>query len=161
MIKLNNVTTALKKFSGKPLAVTSKILGVATVASVIYDSHVNAKEKAIVSYENHSANKLYNNYRQYMVSNKESATVCKLKKAWFNSKQTYSVDRPFALAKGYLSGIGNTVIDNLPELTFSAIALCGKKFFCKTSGVLLALNGLKTLVFDVISAPYKKTDISK
>lgn len=161
MIKLNNTMTALKKFSGKPMAVTSKILGVATVASVIYDAHVNAKERATVTYENDSANKLYNNYRQYMVSNKESATVCKLKKAWFDSKQTFSVDRPISLTKGYLSGFGNTLLDNFPELTFSAIAICGKKFFSKASGVLLALNGLKTLVFDVISSPYKKHDISK
>ena len=161
MIKLNNVTTALKKFSGKPMAVTSKILGAATVASVIYDAHINGKEKSIVTYENDSANKLYNNYRQYMISNKQSATICKLKKGWFDAKQTMSVDKPVSITRGYLSGLGNTVIDNLPELTFSTIALCGKKFFCKTAGVLLALNGLKTLVFDVISAPYKRSDISK
>ena len=161
MIKLNNVTTALKKFSGKPLAVTSKILGVATVASVVYDAHVNAKERAIVTYEGDSANKLYNNYRQYMTSNKESATVCKLKKAWFNAKQSFSTDRPISLTKGYLSGLGSTFIDNLPELTFSAIAIGGKKVFSKTAGVLLALNGLKTLIFDVLCSNYKKDDISK
>ena len=143
------------------MAVTSKILGVATVASVIYDSHVNAKERSIVNYENHSANKLYNNYRQYMTSNKESATVCKLKKAWFNTKQSFSTDRPFVLAKGYLSGFTNTLIDNIPEITFSAIAIAGKKFFSKTAGVLLALNGAKTLFFDVINSNYKKDDISR
>lgn len=161
MINLNSVTTALKKFSGKPMAVTSKILGVATVASVIYDSHVNGKERSIVTYENDSANKLYNNYGQYMTSNKQSATVAKLKKLWFDAKQSMSVDRPISITKGYLSGFGSTIIDNIPELTFSAIAIIGKKFFSKTAGVLLALNGLKTLVFDVISSNYKKDDISK
>ena len=40
------ITSALKTFSGKPLGVMSKALGVASVASVVYDAHVNAVERA-------------------------------------------------------------------------------------------------------------------
>ena len=77
------ITAGLKKFSGKPLGIVSKVLGVASVASVIYDSHVNAKERAIVTDRMESADRFEKQFNQYTTSERGSATVCKMKKQWY------------------------------------------------------------------------------
>lgn len=161
MTSVTNITTALKKFSGKPLAVTSKMLAAATVASVIYDSHVCGKEESNVKYERDSANKMHNNYKQYISSNSGSATVGMLQKLWFDSKQDYTVDNQLSKVKGYISGFTTKLIPNLPVLGLSGVALLGKKAFSKISGALLGLNIAKILICDVINSPYKKDDINR
>lgn len=153
-----NVTTALKKFSGKPLGVMSKALGVATVASVIYDAHVNAKERAIVTDNLDSADRYSKQYDQYMSSTKESATVCKLKKHWFDFQQNFSLYHPISKTKGYVGGFLNTAINELPVIGLSALALASKSWVGKASGVILALNGIKTLFVDVLGVGSKKRD---
>ena len=153
-----NVTTALKKFSGKPLGVMSKALGVATVASVIYDAHVNAKEKAIVTDNLESVDRFSRQYDQYMSSTKESATVCKLKKHWFDFQQNFSLYHPISKTKGYVGGFINTAINELPVIGLSALALASKSWLGKASGVMLALNGIKTLFVDVLGVGAKKRD---
>ncbi len=149
MASISGITTALKKFSGKPLAVTSKVLGVATVAAVVYDSHVNGKEKAIVTDEIESADRFIDQYNNYIVSDKESATVAKLKKGWFDMQQSFSFFHPVSKGKGYLAGFGKTVCSELPNVVLSGVALFNKGWLGKTSGVLLACNAVKTLVCDV------------
>lgn len=153
-----NITTALKKFSGKPLGVMSKALGVATVASVIYDAHVNAKEKAIVTDNLESVDRFSRQYDQYMSSTKESATVCKLKKHWFDFQQNFSLYHPISKTKGYVGGFVNTAINELPVIGLSALALASKSWLGKASGVMLALNGIKTLFVDVLGVGAKKRD---
>ncbi len=153
-----NITTALKKFSGKPLGVMSKALGVATVASVIYDAHVNAKEKAIVTDNLESVDRFSRQYDQYMSSTKESATVCKLKKHWFDFQQNFSLYHPISKTKGYVGGFINTAINELPVIGLSALALASKSWLGKASGVMLALNGIKTLFVDVLGVGAKKRD---
>lgn len=153
-----NITTALKNFSGKPLGVMSKALGVATVASVIYDAHVNAKEKAIVTDNLESVDRFSKQYDQYMSSTKESATVCKLKKHWFDFQQNFSLYHPVSKTKGYVGGFLNTAINELPVIGLSALALGSKSWVGKASGVMLALNGIKTLFVDVFGIGAKKRD---
>ena len=153
-----NITTALKKFSGKPLGVMSKALGVATVASVIYDAHVNAKEKAIVTDNLESVDRFSRQYDQYMSSTKESATVCKLKKHWFDFQQNFSLYHPISKTKGYVGGFINTAINELPVIGLSALALASKSWLGKASGVMLALTGIKTLFVDVLGVGAKKRD---
>ncbi len=150
MASISAITTALKKFSGKPLAVTSKVLGAATVAAVVYDSHVNGKEKAIVTDELESADRFIDQYNNYIVSDKESATVAKMKKGWFDMQQSFSFFHPVSKGKGYLKGFGRTVCNELPAVALSAAALLSKGWVGKASGVLLACNAVKTLVCDVL-----------
>ena len=155
-----NITTALKKFSGKPLGVMSKALGVATVASVIYFSHYNwnERDKAIVTDNLESVDRFSRQYDQYMSSTKESATVCKLKKHWFDFQQNFSLYHPISKTKGYVGGFVNTAINELPVIGLSALALASKSWLGKASGVMLALNGIKTLFVDVLGVGAKKRD---
>lgn len=150
MASISAITTALKKLSGKPLAVTSKVLGAATVASVLYDSHINGREKAIVTDDIESADRFIDQYNNYIVSDKESATVAKLKKGWFDMQQGFSFFHPISKGKGYLTGFGKTVCNELPNVVLSAVALKSKGWLGKASGVLLAANAVKTVVCDVL-----------
>ncbi|MBE7704221.1 MAG: hypothetical protein E7Z90_00245 [Cyanobacteria bacterium SIG29] len=143
------ITSAVKKFSGKPLGIMSKALGVATVASVVYDSHVNGREKAIVTDNTESADRFFKQYKNYMVSPKESATVCGLKKHWFDFQQSFSLFHPYSKTKGYVGGFGKTIVDEIPNIALGAVALATKGIPSKVAGVLLAVNAVKTCVFDV------------
>lgn len=156
MASISAITTALKKFSGKPLAVTSKVLGAATAAAVVYDSHVNGREKAIVTDDIESADRFIDQYNNYIVSDKESATVAKLKRGWFDMQQSFSFFHPISKGKGYLKGFGKTLCNELPNVALSAVALLGKGWLSKTSGVLLAVNAVKTLVCDVFGVGSSK-----
>ena len=40
------IVSGAKKFAGKPIGVASKALAVATTAAVLYDSHINGRERA-------------------------------------------------------------------------------------------------------------------
>lgn len=149
------ITSAVKTFSGKPLGVMSKALGVASVAAVVYDSHVNGKERAVVTDNIVSADRFSRQYKDYMTSPKESATVCKLKKQWFDFQQSFTLYHPVSKTKGYFGGFCSTAVNELPVLALSAVALASKGILGKTAGVLLALNGVKTLVCDVFGAGSK------
>lgn len=151
------ITSALRTFSGRPLGIMSKALGAAAVASVVYDSHVNGRERANVTDEIESADRFINQYEQYVTSDKQSATVCGLKKKWFDIQQGFSYYHPVSRAKGYLSGFGNTVISELPVIALSVLALGCKNAVSKGAGVLLALHGLKTLFYDVMGIGKKSS----
>ncbi|MCD7878419.1 MAG: hypothetical protein LUG16_00625 [Candidatus Gastranaerophilales bacterium] len=150
------ITSAAKKFSGKPLAVTSKVLGVAAAASVIYDAHVNGKEKAYACDSKDSADRYFNQYSQYMDCEKESGTLAKLKKLWFDSQQNFSYYHIGSKSKGYLSGVGHTLVNNLPLIGLSAAALKFKNVG-KLAGVALIVHGTKTLLYDVMGIGKKKS----
>ena len=143
------ITSALKTFSGKPLGVMSKALGVASVASVVYDAHVNAVERAKYTDNIESADRFSKQYNQYMSSTRESATVCKLKKHWFDFQQNFSLYHPISKTKGYVGGFLNTVINEAPVVALSVVSLASKSWVGKAAGVALALNGIKTLFVDV------------
>lgn len=151
------IVSGAKKFAGKPMGVASKALAVATTAAVLYDSHINGRERAYSLDELDSADRYYNQYKQYMTLEKESATIAKLKKWWFNLQQSFSYYHIFSRSKGYLSGFGQTIINNIPVLALSAVAL---KFQTagKVAGALLAASGLKTLVYDVMCIGAKKAE---
>ena len=150
MASISGITTALKKFSGKPLAVTSKVLGAATAAAVLYDAHSLGREKAIVTDDIESADRFIDQYNNYIMSDKESATVAKLKKGWFDMQQSFSFFHPVSKAKGYVAGFGKTLCTELPAVALSVTALASKSWIGKTAGVLLAGNAIKTLVCDVM-----------
>jgi len=151
------ITSAAKKISGKPLGIASKVLGAATVASVLYDSHINGREKAYSLDEVSSGDRYYNQYKQFMTMEKPSATLSKMKKWWFNVQQDFSYYHLAARTKGYLSGFGNTIANSLPLVALSAVALKFKTTG-KVAGVLLAANGIKTLLYDVMGIGAKKSE---
>lgn len=151
------LTSAAKTISGKPMGVAAKVLGAATVASIVYDSHINGRERAYSLDEVNTADRYLNQYKNYMTMEKPSATVAKMKKAWFNTQQNFSYYHFVDRAKGYLSGFGKTVSENLPLIGLSALALKCKNVG-KIAAGLLALNGIKTFAYDVMGIGNRKTE---
>ncbi len=151
------IVTGVKKFAGKPMGIASKALAVATTASVIYDSHINGRERAYSMDELDSADRYFNQYKQFMTMDKSSATISRMKKWWFNLQQSFSYYHIISRTKGYLSGVGETIIGSLPLVALSAIAFKFKTAG-KVAGALLAANALKTLFYDVIGIGAKKSE---
>ena len=156
----NTARNGLKKFSGKPLAITSKALGVATVASVIYDAHVNGKERAEITDEIKSADSFYKNYKQYTISNKASATVAQMKKDYFLGMLTFPGKHFNFKAGGYLSEFCNTILRNLPRLALASVSLAFNKAG-KVAGCLLGFSWLQTYLHEVVGIGQKKSEINK
>ncbi|MBQ4122387.1 hypothetical protein IJD44_01495 [bacterium] len=155
MVNFSKITSALKTFSGKPLAVTSKVLGAATCAAVLYDAHVNGRERAGVQDMNDTADRFENQYNQYLTSDKESATICKMKKLWYNAQQDFPYYHVISRTKGYLSAFGSTLFKDIPLIALSVLAIKTKDIG-KVAGVLLAGHGLKTFLYDVIGIASEK-----
>ncbi len=151
------IISGAKKFAGKPMGIASKALAIATTASVIYDAHINGRERSYSLDEISTADRYYNQYKQYMTMEKESATIAKMKKWWFNLQQSFSYYHIISRTKGYLSGFGETIINSLPLIGLSAVALKFKTAG-KVAGTLLAADGLKTLLYDVIGIGTKKAE---
>lgn len=144
------IATAVKKFSGKPLAVMSKAIGAASVAAVVYDSHVNAKESSYATDSVESADRFINQYNNYRSSNTQSATISAMKSKWYDIQQSFSYYHPISKIKGYLSGFGGTIVTQAPVLALSALSLCCKGIVSKTAGLALALHSVKTILCDVV-----------
>ncbi len=153
----NSTISAAKKFAGKPMAITSKIVGAGTIASVLYDAHINGRETAYTQDEINSADRLYNLHKQYMTSDKNSATISQMKKGWFLSQMTNGCAHFGYKAKGYLSGFGETLFNNIPRLFASAIALRFNKLG-KVAGALLTADWAKKYFIDVIGISSKSTE---
>ena len=153
------ITSAVKKFYGKPMHVTSKVLGVATTAAVIYDSHINGRERAYAMNEIKTADTFYNQYKNYMTLEKDSATLCKMKKWWFNVQRDFPFDNFAYKTGGYVSGFGRTVARELPVLALSALSLIPKNpTVNKVAGTLLATKGLYTFLTDVVGIGFSKSE---
>ncbi len=144
------VGRAAKRFSGKPLAVTSKVLGAATIASVLYDSHINGKEKAYSLERNNMADRYQSQYEQYMSMDKASATTAALKKWWFDSLQSTNIPNIIDKIKGYAGGFGSTTLSGIGKIGLSAVALKSKGKLGKIAGVALLIDGLKNILHDVM-----------
>ena len=141
------VASGARKFAGKPLLVTSKILGAACVAGVIYDAHVNGKERAV--YRNDTAQRIFGQYDQYLTMDKESGTIAKLKKQWFGMQQAYPFNHTGSRTKGYIKGLGQTLFRNLPIIGLSALALSYNKVG-KVAGVILGGIAAREVCNDVL-----------
>ncbi len=146
---LPKVGAAAKTLGGKPLGIASKVLGAATVVGVIYDAHINGREKAISTDEINTADRYFNQYNKYMTMDKPSATLSKLKKWWFNTEKNFGYYHIVDQTKGYTSQFIKTIGENLPLIGLSALALKCKNIG-KVAGVLLAANGIKTILYDVM-----------
>lgn len=157
MAVIPKVTTALKTFSGKPLSIASKMLGVATCAAVVYDSHINGRERAYTTDDLETGDRFFNQYKQYMTSEKESGTISKMKKFWFGVQQDFPFYHIGSRAKGYIKGFGNTFLKSLPLIALSAVALKFKTAG-KFAGVALAAAGVKTFLYDVVGIGSRKSD---
>ncbi len=153
---INNISGALKS---KPVKVASKAMGVAALASVIYDAHVNGREKANVTEQIETGDRFYNQYSQYMTMEKESATIAKLKKTWFDMQQSMPLNHLWPRTKGYFSGFGGTIIKCIPEIGLSIAALKCKKIGV-VAAALLAIEGIKTCMYDVMGIGARKADKS-
>ena len=150
------IATAIKKFSGKPLGVMAKGLGAASVAAVVYDSHVNAKERSYAVDSIESADRFVNQYNNYRASDTQSAKISAMKKGWYDMQQSFSYYHPISKAKGYLNGFGSTLVTQAPVLAMSAIALCCKGVLSKTAGLALAFHSVKTILCDVVGIGQQK-----
>jgi len=155
---IKKVPEAAKKISGKPLGVASKVFGVSTIASVLYDAHVNGSEKADVYDSKATANKLYNDNNQYLTMNRKSATIAKFKRCWYDFQQGLGILHFGNRVKGYTSEFCSTIGANLPYLALAAVALKFKNAG-KIAGAALGVLGLKTLLFDVAGLGAKKEKI--
>lgn len=149
---LSKTASIAMKLSGRPLEVTSKLLGAGTIASVAYDSHINGIEKSIVNDRIETADRYEHNYRQYMSLGNKSQTVADGKNMWFRMQQTFSWTHILSRTSGYLAGSVQTILGNLPEIALSILALKTKnhKFLGKTAGILLGINAIKTVLYDII-----------
>ena len=147
----------VKVAKSKPAGVVSRAIGAVSIASVVYDSHVNAKEDAICKDQLKSANRFFDEYDNYMLSHKESATVAKLKSWWFDAQQSFSSFHLANRASGYVGGFCKTVGTNLPTLALGATSLFTKNVG-KVASVLLILGGIKTFVYDVVGIGKKNND---
>ena len=148
-ISKTEITTFVKNLPKKtPLVVGSKVLGAATIASIIYDAHVNGREKAYTDDEIYSAERYTNLYKQYMTSSKESATLSQLKKGWFVGQQSSSWFHFTTKARGYITGFGNTILNELPRLAVSSAAIAFKKVGL-AAGAVLAGSWAKTFLISI------------
>ena len=154
-MNVSAVTTAIKKFSGKPLGVMSKAIGAVTAASVLYDMYVHGKEKAVSTDRIETGDRVYNDYRQYMSMDSSSAVTAKAKKFWYDLKSDYSIYHPWQLTKGFVKGAGDRLLSALPLIGLSVVALKCKNVG-KAAGVLLALHGIKSFMFDVVGLGRKE-----
>lgn len=148
MSAIPKITSAMKTFAGKPLGIVSKALGAATCAAVIYDAHKCGKETAISKDRLDTADRFEKDYKQYLVSGSESATVANLKKFWFESRRGLNCPHILSRTGGYLGGFGGIVLKELPLVALSVVAIKFDKIG-KIAGLLLAANGVKTLVHDI------------
>lgn len=156
MVSIAGIASGLKTLSGKPLGIASKVLGAATCAAVIYDAHVNGKEQAGIKDMNDTADRFENQFNQYMTSDKESATICKLKKKWYEIQQDFSYYHFASRSVGYVGSFVSTLAKDLPLIALSIVAVkC--KTAGKVAGSLLAAHGIKTFLYDVVglNAPKK------
>lgn len=155
MSRITAITTALKNFSGKPLGIMSKTIGAASVAAVLYDAHVNGKIKAKSTDMDSTAERYFKNYKQFMSTDKQSASINKLKRVWYDIQNNFSYLHPYYKSKGYLTGGGKTLLNDLPILGLSFIALKFKKVG-KIAGLALGFHAIKTLVYDVFGVGRKE-----
>lgn len=155
MVNISRVTSAIKTFSGKPMGVISKVLGAATCAAVVYDAHINGKEKAGVTDMNDTADRFENQYNQYLVSDKESATICKFKKFWYNVQQDFPYYHVVSRTKGYVGSFVSTLIKDSPLIALSVLAIKTKNVG-KIAGALLAGHGIKTFLYDIMGINAEK-----
>ena len=148
MSAIPKIASAVKTFAGKPMGVISKVLGAATCAAILYDSHVNGKENGISADSLNTADRYEKNFKNYIADDSESATVAKLKKLWYDSSLTFSYPHVFSKMGGYIKGFAETISKGLPLIALSVVSIkC--KTLGKISGVLLAVNAIKTLIYNV------------
>ncbi len=155
---LKKVPGAVKKISGKPLGIASKVMGAAAIASVVYDAHVNAAEKADTYDSVKTADKMHNDYKRYITSNKKSATLAKLKRYWYDMQQNTLGFHFINKTAGYTGEFVSTAVSNAPKLLLAGAALAFKKAG-KIAGIVLLLDAVRTFIFDVAGLGAKKEKI--
>ncbi len=144
------IPTIRRILNSRAVSIAPKVLGAATAAAVVYDSHINAKEKAYVTDEIESADRFSKRYNQYMSADVESASLNKMKKFWFDVQNDFQFLNIVSKIKGYVSGFFKTVLKCLPLVALSAVSIISKGNIGKVTGALLALNGIKTVLYDVM-----------
>ncbi len=151
MSKITSVINAAKKISKKPLSVASLGIGAACAASVVYDTHINGKEKALADDRIYGADRLFKQHKQFMEMDKSSASLAKAKSLYYDSQFACSYYHLYTKLKGYIKGAGQTLINALPVVGLSALAIkFHKNIVGKASGILLGVHAVKTLLYDVV-----------
>ena len=148
---ISSIGSAAKRFSGRPLEISSKFLGAASIAAVLYDAHKNGKETALVRDTLDTADRYEGSLSDFGSMNKKSPSIAKAKGVWFRMHASNSWRHMFSRLSGYLEGAAKTLAGDIPQIVFSVIALKTKNhpLAGKLSGVLLALNAAKTFIFDI------------
>ena len=147
---ITKIGTQAKSFINKDLPY--KVLGGVTLASVAYDAYSEGRDKSLIRDKLDTADRFETNYKQSRRLHKPSQTLSDMKDAWFDVQQTFSIYHIVSKLSGYFEGISKTILGNLPEIGLSLMALNTKnhKVLGKASGVLLALNAAKTILYEVI-----------
>ena len=149
---VTKIGNAAKGISNRKLEISSKALGAFTMGSIIYDTHVNGKEKALSVDIVETADRYDKNYKQYMNMSTRSQTIADFKRRWFDMQQSFTLYHVLSKLTGYFYGATQTILSNLPETGLSILALKTRKHpvLGKTAGVLLGINLAKTVLHDVI-----------
>ena len=147
---VSKIGSETKKFVTKDIS--CKVLGGVTLASVVYDMYEHGKEKAVAKDIVETAERYDENYRNYMNMRKPSQTIADMKNGWFEMQHSFSWTHIVSKVSGFLKGISQVVMANLPEIVLSVLALKVKnhQFLGKLSGGLLSINALKVVLFDVM-----------
>ena len=142
---------AINKLAGKPLEYGSKAIGVVALSAILYDAHINGKEGAIVKDDIDTANRVYNQYNNYLKSSTGSATVAKMKNTWYQIRQSFPFDHSTSKILGYLGGFGMTLAKNMHIIGLSALAILAKKpTVAKVAGSMVGIYGAKVVADDVL-----------
>ena len=151
-MQIKSVIDKIKPYTGQPLELTSKALGFFTLGSIIYDCHINGKEKAVVTDRLNTVDRFERNYKQYMTMQKSSQSIADAKGMLFSMQRKGHWHHLISKITGYVTGVGKTLLGNLPEIVLSVLALKTKnhKILGKTAGVLLGINALKSFLSDII-----------
>lgn len=154
------IKSVATKLAGKPLLYASKGLAVVATSAILYDAHKNGVEGAIVKDNNDTANRLHRQHRQWQISSSNSATICKMKDAWYDIQQSFPFNHSTSKFLGYLGGFGKTILKNTPVLALSVVSLVAKNpKISKAAGCLIGAYGANVVGASVLSAEVRDRKI--
>lgn len=140
-----------------PKGAAIKAVGATALAVSVYDAHVIGKEKSESKKMINGANRFYGDYKYYRASDRESATVGKLKEFRFDTKP-YSLYHTKDNITGYAQGFGESIAGKLPIVGLGVLALKFKSAG-KAAAIILGVIGAKIAVTDVLGIGEKREKI--
>lgn len=133
----------------KAVSLLARTAGLAGAAAIIYDSHKCGQADAKSTEYIESTDVLIKQMNDSKISNSRSTILSKMQDGLYDIRLNSGYDGFVANAKGYLSGFGGNIVNNIVPLALSVGALCLKKG-SKLCAAGLAVCGVKALLYDVM-----------